>query len=48
MVGQGGVVSDPRAVNARLRLVVAGKDELILSLEEMVRAQAGQLAGRPS
>jgi transposase len=39
-------VSDPRAVNARLRQVVEGKDELIGSLEELVRAQAGQLSGQ--
>jgi len=45
-VGHCVVVSDPRAVNARLRQVVEGKDELIGSLEELVRAQAGQLAGQ--
>jgi hypothetical protein len=31
-------------VNARLRQVVAAKDELIASLEQLVRAQAEQLA----
>ena len=39
-------MSDPRAVNARLRQVVAGKDELIGSLEELVRAQGVQLTGQ--
>jgi transposase len=33
-------------VNARLRQVVAGKDELVASLEELVRAQAEQLSGQ--
>jgi hypothetical protein len=40
-------VSDLRAVNARLRQVVAGKDELIASQDTMIRAQGEQSANQP-
>ena len=39
-------MSDLRAVNARLREVVAGKDELIASQEVLLRGQAEQLANQ--
>jgi hypothetical protein len=39
-------VSDLRAVNARLRELVLGKDELITSLNALVRGQAEQLANQ--
>jgi hypothetical protein len=39
-------VSDLRAVNARLRQVVADKDELIASQDTLIRLQRDQLAGQ--
>jgi hypothetical protein len=39
-------VSDLRAVNARLRQVVADKDELIASQDTLIRLQRDQLAGK--
>lgn len=39
-------MSDLRAVNSRLRQVVAGKDELIASQDTLLQMQRGQLAGQ--